>query len=115
MLPTPAKLPFSDPQWLFEPKLDGFRALCFLHRGKVRFVSRNRRSLNQRFPELQEISELIKAESAIIDGEIVALDHSGKPSFDALRYRKRKGAIAFYALLRELYDEWDRATEVIKI
>src|SRR5262245_33873792 len=89
MLPTPIRLPFTDPQWLFEPKWDGYRALCFLHDGKVRFVSRNRHNLTRRFPELQEIVSLIKAQSAIIDGEIVALDRSGKPSFDALRYRRR--------------------------
>jgi bifunctional non-homologous end joining protein LigD len=97
MLPTPVKLPFSDPQWLFEPKWDGYRALCFLKDGKVRFISRNRRNLTQRFPELQEIANLIKAQTAIIDGEIVALDRSGKPSFDALRYRLAPRAIAFYA------------------
>lgn len=97
MLPTPVKLPFSDPAWLFEPKWDGFRALCFFKDGKVRFISRNRRNLTQRFPELQEISRLIKAKTAIIDGEIVALDRNGKPSFDALRYRHKLGAIAFYA------------------
>jgi bifunctional non-homologous end joining protein LigD len=45
MLPTPVRLPFSDPQWLFEPKLDGYRALCFLKDSKVRFISRNRRNL----------------------------------------------------------------------
>ena len=97
MLPTPFKLPFSDPQWLFEPKLDGYRALCFLKDGHVRFISRNRRNLTKRFPELQEIAALIKAQTAIIDGEIVALDRSGKPSFDTLRHRHRKGAIVFYA------------------
>ncbi len=97
MLPTAAKLPFSDPHWLFEPKWDGYRALCFLKEGQVRFISRNRRDLTQRFPELQEISALIKANSAIIDGEIVALDRQGKPSFDALRHRQRHGAIVFYA------------------
>ena len=70
MLPTPAKLPFSDPEWLFEPKWDGYRALCFFKDGKVRFLSRNKRNLTGRFPELQEISKLIKAQTAIIDGEI---------------------------------------------
>jgi bifunctional non-homologous end joining protein LigD len=49
MLPTAVKLPFSDPQWLFEPKWDGFRALCFLKDGKVRFISRNRRNLTDDF------------------------------------------------------------------
>ncbi len=97
MLPTLVKLPFSDPQWLFEPKWDGFRALCFFKDGKVRFISRNRRNLTRQFPELQEISKLIKARTAIIDGEIVALDRSGKPSFEALRHRQHRGAIAFYA------------------
>ena len=97
MLPTTVKLPFSDPQWLFEPKLDGFRALCFLKDGQVRFLSRNRRNLTKQFPELQEIRALIKAQTAIIDGEIVALDRTGKPSFDALRHSHRKGAIVFYA------------------
>lgn len=97
MLPTPVKLPFSDPAWLFEPKWDGYRALCFLKDGQVRFFSRNRRNLSRQFPELQEISKLIKAQTAIIDGEIVALDRTGKPSFNALRYRHKRGAIAFYA------------------
>src|SRR5262249_60280861 len=78
MLPTPIKLPFSDPEWLFEPKLDGFRALCFLKDGKVRFVSRKRRSFTNRFPELQEIVPLIKAKTAIIDCEIFALDPNSK-------------------------------------
>jgi bifunctional non-homologous end joining protein LigD len=81
MRPTPIKLPFSDSQWLFEPKWDGYRAVCFLHDGKVRFLSRSRNNLTRRFPELQEVAELIKAKSAIVDGEIVALDRAGKPSF----------------------------------
>jgi bifunctional non-homologous end joining protein LigD len=59
MLPTPVKLPFSDPAWLYEPKWDGYRALCFLKDGKVRFISRNRLNLSRQFPELQEISKLI--------------------------------------------------------
>jgi bifunctional non-homologous end joining protein LigD len=63
----------------------------------VRFISRKRNNLTQRFPELQEISGLIKAQTAIIDGEIVALDRNGKPSFDALRHRQHLGAVAFYA------------------
>jgi bifunctional non-homologous end joining protein LigD len=88
MLPTLADRPFSDPAWIFEPKWDGFRAISFLKDGKVRFISRNRRNLTERFPVLQEISALIKAKTAIIDGEIVALDRNGKPSFDALRNSK---------------------------
>ena len=50
MLPTLVKLPFSNPDWIFEPKWDGYRAICFLENGSVRFVSKNRKSLTQRFP-----------------------------------------------------------------
>ena len=98
MQPTLAKLPFSNPNWLFEQKWDGYRAICYVHDGQVRFISRNRKSLTERFPELQGISESIKAESAILDGEIVALDRAGMPCFGALRSRKVPGCeVVFYA------------------
>lgn len=79
MQPTDHKLPFSDPNWLFEPKWDGYRAVCFFENGVVRFFSRRSRELTQRFPELSTISQAIKAHSALLDGEIVALDKDGKP------------------------------------
>jgi bifunctional non-homologous end joining protein LigD len=96
MLPTPIKLPFSDSDWLFEPKLDGFRALCFLKDGKVRFLSRNKRNLTKRFLELREISSLIKARTAIIDGEIVAIDKDGMAKFDGLSRRHPECATVLY-------------------
>ncbi|MFN2514254.1 MAG: hypothetical protein ABR568_22930 [Pyrinomonadaceae bacterium] len=43
MQPTLARQPFSNAAWLFEPKWDGWRAVCYLHEGKVRFVSKNKR------------------------------------------------------------------------
>jgi bifunctional non-homologous end joining protein LigD len=99
MLPTLAKLPFSNPDWFFEPKWDGYRAICFLQNGSVRFESKNRKSLTQRFPDLRSISKSIKAETAIIDGEIVALDKKGLPCFAGLRSGKAaiECAIVFYA------------------
>jgi len=98
MQPTLSKEPFSNPGWLFEPKWDGYRAICFLKNGEVRFVSRNRKSLTERFPDLQRISKSIKAAVAILDGEIVALDRSGVPCFDALRSRKNTECeVVFYA------------------
>jgi bifunctional non-homologous end joining protein LigD len=99
MLPTLVKLPFSNPDWIFEPKWDGFRAVCFLENGSVRFVSKNRKSLTQRFPDLQRIPNSIKAETAILDGEIVALDKKGLPCFAGLRAGKAANecAIVFYA------------------
>src|SRR6266487_2663900 len=51
MLPTLVRQPFSDPEYLFEPKLDGWRALCFVQDGQTRFLSRKGHSLTERFPE----------------------------------------------------------------
>ena len=92
-----AAKPFSNSAWLFEPKWDGWRSLCFVRDCKTHLVSRRRNSLNERFPELRELAEVIKAKAALIDGEIVALDENGLPQFDALRQRRRKCAVVFYA------------------
>jgi bifunctional non-homologous end joining protein LigD len=99
MLPTLVKAPFSNPDWIFEPKWDGYRAICFIENGSVRFASKNHKSLTQRFPDLQKIPKSIKAEAAIVDGEIVALDKHGAPCFAGLRSGKAANecAIVFYA------------------
>jgi bifunctional non-homologous end joining protein LigD len=98
MRPTLAAKPFSDLGWLFEPKWDGWRTLCFVRAGKVHLVSRRKNSLTERFPELKDIGKAIKATAALIDGEVVALGEDGLPQFDALRFRPvRKCSIVFYA------------------
>jgi bifunctional non-homologous end joining protein LigD len=79
---------------LFEPKWDGYRAICYFGES-VKFISRRQNDLTKRFPELQAIQ--IKAESAIIDEEITAIDEKGFPCFDELRRTRRKCAIVFYA------------------
>lgn len=84
MQPTNFAQPFSDPKWLFEPKWNGFRSLCYLDHERVRFISRRR---SKRFPELQAIQ--VKAESAIIDDEITAIDEEGLPCFDELKQTQR--------------------------
>jgi bifunctional non-homologous end joining protein LigD len=96
---TLRKIPFSGESWLFEPKWDGFRAVCYLEDGMVRFVSRNQRSLTEKFPELQSIAKELRATAAVLDGEIVAVDAEGMPSFDRLRSRKRDSdfAVVYYA------------------
>ena len=89
MLPTARKFPFSDPGWIFEPKWDGYRALCLIEHGSVRFMSRNKKELTKRFPELSTIHNSIKAQSAILDGEIVGLDENDVPCFENLQNRRR--------------------------
>jgi bifunctional non-homologous end joining protein LigD len=108
--------PFTDEQWLFETKWDGVRAVCFLKNGKMRLVSRNQREMTAQYPELSEIGNHIDAETAILDGEIVALDKQGIPRFQLLQPRfgrKKETAateeftIAFYVfdmLYRDGYD-----------
>ena len=93
MLATSVEKPFDDPEWLFEIKWDGYRAVSFLQDGKVRLVSRNQNELTGEFPELHELSKLIKAKNAVLDGEVVALDEQGRASFSLMQQRTgiRKG------------------------
>ena len=87
MLATLVDKAFSDPDWLFETKWDGVRAVCFLKNGKAGFVSRNQIEMTAQYPELANIGESIDASNAIFDGEIVALDESGVSRFQLLQRR----------------------------
>jgi bifunctional non-homologous end joining protein LigD len=72
MLATLTHEHFSDPDWLFERKLDGERALIFKDGDKVQLFTRNRKSINDTYPELVEALERQAAERFVADGEIVA-------------------------------------------
>jgi len=87
MLATPVDRPFDDPEWLFEVKWDGYRAVAFIEDDKVRLVSRNQNDLTAEFPELQALPEAIQAKTAIVDGEVVALDETGRASFSLMQQR----------------------------
>jgi len=89
MLATLVDEPFSDPDWIFETKWDGYRSVCFLKNGKARFVSRNQIEMTPQYPELANIAKQVRAKEAILDGEICALDREGIPRFQMLQ---RKGA-----------------------
>jgi bifunctional non-homologous end joining protein LigD len=73
--------------WIYEVKWDGVRALCFIDRGKLRMVSRNANAIEKQYPELSILPHQVSARQAILDGEIVALDAHGKPSFELLQRR----------------------------
>jgi bifunctional non-homologous end joining protein LigD len=87
--------PFDHPEWIFELKYDGFRALAFVTGGGTKLVSR--RGLDyRRFDDLRsEIALEANADDAVLDGEIVKLDQSGRPIFIDLM--KRRGPFAFVA------------------
>ncbi len=79
--------PFDSPDHLFEPKWDGLRALMFFRRKKIEFQNRNLRDVTVSYPELQSLSGMIKADKAIMDGEIVVLNQKGIPEFGQLQFR----------------------------
>ena len=87
MLATLVNKPFSDPDWLFETKWDGVRAICFIRNGKARFISRNQIEMTAQYPELADVAKSIHASSVILDGEIVALDEKGVSRFQLLQPR----------------------------
>jgi bifunctional non-homologous end joining protein LigD len=87
MLATSVDEPFDNPAWLFEIKWDGYRAVAFIEDGSVRLVSRNQNDLTAQFPEIRDLPKFIKAKRAILDGEIVALDEQGRPSFSLMQQR----------------------------
>lgn len=78
-------LPGSGENWLFELKYDGFRAVSAIVHGKVAMWTRNAIDLRTRFPNVAEALEEIDVESAVLDGEIVALDEEGAPRFQLLQ------------------------------
>ena len=87
MLATLAEHPFSDPDWLFEIKWDGVRALAWVEDGAVRLRSRNNLDITSRYPELAELPRVLAARQAIVDGEVVALDARGHSDFQRLQER----------------------------
>jgi bifunctional non-homologous end joining protein LigD len=84
MLAKTAQKPFNDPNWLFEIKWDGYRAVAEIMAGNVKLYSRNLKIFNQKFPSLVKQLQQINLQ-AVLDGEIVALTQDGKPSFQELQ------------------------------
>ncbi|MGC2310835.1 MAG: non-homologous end-joining DNA ligase [Candidatus Babeliaceae bacterium] len=90
----------ENKEYLFEPKLDGFRALCFINK-TVRFISRNGLDMTDHYPTLQEIKKLTHAHSCVFDGEIIALDDKGMPRFELLQEGKPEIYCVFDILMKD--------------
>jgi bifunctional non-homologous end joining protein LigD len=87
MMATPAASPPPDDErWAFEVKYDGVRALAFVSAGQVRLQSRTLRDITPRYPELSSLGPALRR-NAVLDGEVVAFDESGQPSFHRLQDR----------------------------
>lgn len=94
-----APKPFSHPDWIFELKWDGFRSLVHVQDGKCRLVSRNGNEFKS-FPALNEsIPTELCVQSAVLDGEIVCLDETGKPQFRDLLFRRAEPRFCAFDLI----------------
>jgi len=89
MLAATRERPFSRPGWLFEVKLDGYRMRVAREHGRSRLLTRNGRDASPAFPELARAVEALPFEDLLMDGELVVLDESGRPSFQRLQNRAR--------------------------
>jgi len=110
------KEPFDHPDWIFETKLDGYRAVTVIDAtGNARLWSRNRLPLEPKFPTIQQALNKLNLRSTILDGEIVALDEDGVPRFQLLQqWQKRPTApVVFYLFDLLWYDGRDMTGKTV--
>lgn len=89
MLARPVERPFSHADWLFEPKLDGYRMLAARTGPAVRLLTRNGNDATRTFPELARALKALPVSDFVLDGEVVLHDAAGRPSFQRLQQRAR--------------------------
>ena len=89
----------NNPDTIYEPKLDGIRALCYVNK-EVQFISRNDIDLTQRFSGLKN-DVRVAAKSCILDGEIIAYDTHGNPNFTSLQTGSTTNYIVFDILMKD--------------
>jgi len=95
MLATAAKtLPRDGADWAFEMKWDGMRVLLAVEGGTLTLTSRRGNDVTGRFPELRPLADRLAAVEVVLDGEVVALDDAGRPSFEQLQPRMHVGSPA---------------------
>ena len=81
------RLPTPDDVWGFEFKWDGIRSLAYVDGGRVRLQSRTGEDITPRYPEIHPMGRALGSSEVILDGEIVALDDRGRPSFEEIQQR----------------------------
>jgi bifunctional non-homologous end joining protein LigD len=91
--------PFDSDQHIFELKIDGFRALARIDGGQAELISRNGNTFRGFADLAQWIGEHVRADSAVLDGEIACIDECGKPVFRDLLFRRRQAVFIAFDLL----------------
>jgi bifunctional non-homologous end joining protein LigD len=102
MLATLTDKPFDDPDWVFETKWDGFRAIAVARPGHASLYSRNLNDISRKYPSVCQALAKIKDE-AVLDGELVALDEHGRSRFQLLQNAEREPARLLYCVFDLLY------------
>jgi bifunctional non-homologous end joining protein LigD len=87
MLAKLAELPADDSGWATEIKWDGVRAIAYCRPGRLRLQTRNLNEVTAQYPEVRRLSRRLGAVDAVLDGELVAFDDEGRPSFERLQQR----------------------------
>jgi bifunctional non-homologous end joining protein LigD len=87
MLATAGPLPRDDGRWAYEIKWDGVRVLAHSRPGRMALKARSLRDVTDRYPELSRLNRALGHHSAILDGEVVAFDDRGRPSFNLMQRR----------------------------
>ncbi|MGN6258749.1 MAG: DNA ligase D [Solirubrobacterales bacterium] len=87
MLAHLSTLPRDDGKWAVEVKWDGIRAIAYCKPGRVELQTRNLNDVTVQYPEVRRISRALGAHDAVLDGELVAFDENGRPSFERLQQR----------------------------
>jgi bifunctional non-homologous end joining protein LigD len=87
MLARTGDLPGDDHKWAYEIKWDGVRAIAYVEGGRMRLEARSGRDITPRYPELRELGRALAGREAVLDGEVVAFDAEGRPSFQRLQSR----------------------------
>ena len=107
-------LPADQPSYGFEFKWDGIRAVVYSQGGTLRIQTRNLEDVTRRYPELRPLSEALGSHEVVLDGELVALDERGRPSFEQMQQRmglnseteirrKMKEVPVFYMIFDVIY------------
>jgi bifunctional non-homologous end joining protein LigD len=84
-------------QWAFEGKWDGYRLLAEADHGKIRLRSRSGRDVTREYPQLRSLAGDLAGHHAVLDGEVVALDKSGLPSFNEMQNRSQATRVEYWA------------------
>jgi bifunctional non-homologous end joining protein LigD len=87
MLARLSTLPRDDEKWAVEVKWDGVRAIAYCQPGRLELQTRNLNVVTAQYPEVRRLARALGSHDAVLDGELVAFDEQGKPSFERLQQR----------------------------